>query len=71
LLEVAAGNATVKKGRYVLGVNTTGRSLNFQVHLPSVPGTIEVFEENRNIMVNAGVFSDEIGPYAVHVYGPF
>jgi hypothetical protein len=71
LLEVAAGNATVKKGRYVLGVNTAGRSLNFQVHLPSVPGTIEVFEENRNIMVNAGVFSDEIGPYAVHVYGPF
>ena len=49
----------------------TRRSLNFQVHLPSVPGTIEVFEENRNIMVNAGVFSDEIGPYAVHVYGPF
>lgn len=71
LLEVNAGNSTVKNGRYVLSVNTTGRTLKFQVHLPITPGTIEVFEEDRNLMLSDGVFSDEIGPYAVHIYGPF
>jgi hypothetical protein len=71
LLEVNAGNSTVKKGRYVLSVNTTGRTLKFQVHLPITPGSIEVFEEDRNLMLSDGVFSDEIGPYAVHIYGPF
>jgi hypothetical protein len=71
VLEAAAGNATVKKGRYVLSVNTTARDVKFQVHLPTLPGTLAVFEENRNVMVNAGVLSDGIGPYAVHVYGPF
>jgi hypothetical protein len=71
LLEVQAGNATVKKGKYVLSVNTTARTLKFQVHLPVLPGTIPVFEENRNLRVNDGFVSDEIGPYAVHIYGPF
>ena len=70
LLEVSAGNATVKKGRYMLGVNTTERDVKFQIHLPVLPGTIAVFEEDRNVMANGGVFNDEIGPYAVHIYGP-
>src|ERR1017187_2365373 len=71
LLEVKVGNSTVNKGRYVLSVNTTRRTLNFQVHLPILPGTIAVFEENRNLRLRDGVFSDAIGPYAVHIYGPF
>ena len=71
LLEVQPGNATVKKGRYVLSVNITARNLKYQVHLPVPPASIAVFEENRNVAVKDGVFSDDIGPYAVHVYGPF
>lgn len=71
LLEVTAANSTVKEGRYILSVNTTGRTENFQVHLPILPGILPVFAENRDLPVNAGVFSDNIGPYAVHVYGPF
>ncbi len=70
LLEVPAGNATVKKGRYVLSVNTTARTVTYQVHLPILSGALPVFEENRDVLVTGGVFSDEIGPYAVHVYGP-
>jgi hypothetical protein len=61
----------VEKGRYVLSVNTTARNLQYQVHLPLMPQTLAVFAENRNVSVNEGVFSDEIGPYAVHIYGPF
>jgi len=71
LLEVKAGNATVKAGRYVLSVNTTARHLKYLVHLPTLPGTLPVFEETRNVTVNNGVFTDEIAPYAVHIYGPF
>ena len=70
LLDVPAGNPTVKKGRYLLSVNTTERTLKFQVHLPLMLETIPVFEENRDVMSRDGVFTDEIGPYAVHVYGP-
>jgi len=71
LLEVKAANSAVKKGSYVLSVNTTRHTLKFLVHLPVLPGSIAVFEENRDVTVNNGVFSDNIGPYAVHVYGPF
>ena len=84
--------SAVPPGRYLLSVNTTARTVNYQVHLPTwtayVPGradlpvsrsaqnsignqTLPVFEEHRNVLVKAGVFSDEIGPYAVHIYGPF
>ena len=70
LLEVNAGNSNVSNGRYLLSVNTTARTLQFQVHLPIMPETIPAFEENRNLKLSDGLFSDEIGPYAVHIYGP-
>ena len=73
LLEVRVGNTTVKQGRYLLSVNTTARQLNYQVHLPLMLETItiSVLEENRKVLAKAGVFPDDIAPYAVHVYGPF
>lgn len=72
LLRVVHGNHTIAAGRYLLAVNNTKRTFEYQVTVPTInKSEIEVLGENRLVSPDKSWLTDDFGPYEVHIYGPF
>lgn len=72
LLRVVHGNQTIAAGRYLLAVNNTRRTFEYQVTVPAAnKNEIEVLGEDRQVSPDNGWLTDDFGPYEVHIYGPF
>ena len=53
---------------YLFAVEMRGDSTTATFTLRDVTGTADVIDENRQIAITNGVFSDDFGGYAVHLY---
>ena len=69
---VRRGNRETPAGRYVVAVNSTGRNLEDRMLVAGLNiMNIAVLGENRSLPCVKGWITDQFGPYAVHIYGPF
>jgi hypothetical protein len=72
LWKVRRGNPAVPAGRYILAVNNTARTIDYQLRVSEfgLPKAV-VLGEGRVLEAAKGWLADQFGPYAVHIYGPF
>lgn len=62
----------IKKGHYLIAVNTTKRFLRTSFSIPPLlHDEVGVLFEKRSVPAKRGKFIDQFKPYEVHLYGPF
>ena len=72
LLRVTTASRTVPVGDYLLCVNTTPIAQLFSFGVPAKGlEQMPVLGEGRYVPVESDWATDDFGPYAVHIYGPF
>jgi len=71
LLHVRHGSLEIPRGDYILAINTTGHTIDYQFTAPwALPAGVEVVGEQRGLAPIGGWVRDRFSPFAVHIYGP-
>ena len=55
--------------KYLIALNNSDKAITSEISGKFAVPELQVFQENRNIAVNNGKFSDSFKPFEVHVYG--
>jgi hypothetical protein len=70
-LRVTGNDQGVPAGDYLLAVNNTDRSVDYQIYLPELQdGTVPVLGETRRLQPSQKCLEDHFNPFEVHIYGP-
>lgn len=71
LLKIHHGSTEMPVGYYILAINTTRHTIDYQFTTPwPLPAGVNVFGEHRGLATNGDWMRDEFSPFAVHIYGP-